>query len=79
MLSNVAFPREGHLEAAVHVVAHVGQRNNSRLVYDPSYPKIHLSIFKECDWSEFYRDAEEALLVNVPECCGKEVEICMLG
>ena len=26
--SQVALPREGHLEAAVHVMAHVGQRYN---------------------------------------------------
>ena len=34
--SHTALPREGPLEAAVHVMAHVGQRYNSRLVYDPS-------------------------------------------
>ena len=33
--SHVALAREGHLEAAVHVIAHVGQRYNSRWVYDP--------------------------------------------
>ena len=32
--SHVALPREGH---TVHVIAHVGQRYNSRLMYDPSY------------------------------------------
>ena len=57
--SHVAFPREGHLEAAVHVMAHVGQRYNSRLVYDPTYPEIDHSVFKECDWLEFYKDAKK--------------------
>ena len=33
--SHVALPIEGHLDAAVNVIAHVGQRYNSRLVYDP--------------------------------------------
>ena len=75
--SHVALPREGHLEAAVHVMAHVGQKYNSRLVHDPSYPEIDHSIFKECDWSEFYRDAKEAIPVNAPEPCGKVVDICM--
>ena len=37
---HVALPREGHLEAAIYVMAHVGQRFNSRLVYDPLYPEI---------------------------------------
>ena len=30
--SHVALPRERHLDAAVHVMTHVGQRYNSRLV-----------------------------------------------
>ena len=32
--SHVALPREGYLGAAVHIMAHIGQRYNSRLVYD---------------------------------------------
>ena len=67
--SHVALPREGHLEAVVHVMAHVGQKYNSRLVYDRLYPEIDHSVFKECDWSEFYIDAKEAILVNAPESC----------
>ena len=66
--SHVALPGEGHLEAAVHDMAHVGQRYNSRLVYDLSYPEIDHSVLKKCDWSEFYRDAKVAIPVNAPEC-----------
>ena len=77
LLSHIALPREGHLEAAVHVMAHVGQRYNSRLLYHPSYPEIDHSVFRECDWSEFYRDAKEAIPMNAPEPQGKEVDICM--
>ena len=66
MSSHIVFPRVGHLEAAVYIMAHVGQRYDSRLMYDPSYPEID-SVFKKCDWSKFYRDAKEALPVNVPE------------
>ena len=25
------------------------------------------SVFKKCDWSEFYGDAKEAITVNTPE------------
>ena len=60
----------------MHVMAHIGQRYNSRLVYDPLYPEIDHSVFKECDWSEFYRDVKEAVPVNAPEPQGKEVDIC---
>ena len=65
--SHIALPSERHLEASVHVMAHVGQRYSSRLVYDPSYLEIDHSVFKECDWSEFYREAKEAISMNAPE------------
>ena len=66
-LSHAALPREGQLDAAVHVMAHVGQRYNSRLVYYLLYPEIDHSVFKECEWSEFYMDSKEAIPVNAPE------------
>ena len=63
--SHVALTRVGDIDASV--MAHVGQRYNSRLVYDPSYPEIDHIVFKLCDWSEFYRDAKEAIPVNTPK------------
>ena len=72
--SYIALPREGHLDAAVHVMAHVGQKYNSRLVYDPSYPEIDHSIFKKCDWSEFDKDAKDSRTLRKggrhPHVCG---------
>ena len=65
--SNVALPWERQLDVAVHVMAHVGQRYNSRLVYDCLYPEINHSVFKKCNWSEFYRDAKDAIPMNSPE------------
>ena len=47
--SHVAFPREEHLDAAVHAMANVGQRYNSRLIYHPLYPEIDHNVLKECD------------------------------
>ena len=75
--SHVALPIEGHLEVAIHVMAHVGQMYNARLMYDPLHPKIGHSIFKKCDWSEFYIDAKEATPKNAPELQGKEVDVHM--
>ena len=59
-------------------MVHVGQRYHSRLVYDPLYPEKDHSVFKECYWSEFCRDAKEAIPINVPDSLGMEVNICML-
>ena len=65
--SYVALPRDEHVKATVHVMVHVGQRYNSRLVYDPYYPEIDHSVIKECDLSEFCRNAKEAIPVNTVE------------
>ena len=75
--SHAALSREGHLEAAVHIMAHVGQRYNSTLVYYPLYLEKDHSVFKECDWSEFYRNSKEEFAVNAPEPYRKEVDIHM--
>ena len=48
--SHVALPREGHLDAAVHAMAHVGWKYNSSLVYDPLCPEIDHSVIQKYDW-----------------------------
>ena len=58
-------------------MAHVGQRCNSKFVYDPLCPEIDHSVFKECDWSEFYRDAKGAIPMNAPEPQRKKTYIHM--
>ena len=75
--SHVLLTKEGHLDAAVHVMANVGQRYNSRLMYDSLYPEIDYSVFQKCGWSEFYWDAKEAIPMNASEPRGKEVYIHM--
>ena len=47
--SHVALPTEGHFNELIHVVAHVGQRYYSRLVYDLSYRKIDHNVFHKGD------------------------------
>ena len=58
-------------------MAHIGQGYNSRLVYDPTYLEIDHSVFKECDWLEFYWDAKEGIPVNAPKPQRIDVDICM--
>jgi hypothetical protein len=45
LLSHLAFPRLGHLLTALHVMANLKQKNNSRLVFNLTYPAIDLSMF----------------------------------
>ena len=71
--SHVPLPRKRYLDLAMHVMAHVDQRYNSRLVYYPSYMEIGHGVFKKCDCSEFYRDSKEAIPMNAPELQGQEL------
>jgi hypothetical protein len=73
--SHLAMPREGHLEAVFHIFAYLKKRHNTRMVFDPTYPNIDLSRFKEVDWRPMYGDIKEALPHNAPEPRGKEVDI----
>ena len=51
------------------------QKHNSQLVFYPNYPKIDESIFKDCDWKDFYGDTEEEIPPNAPKNCGKDVDL----
>eukprot|EP00804_Cyclotella_cryptica_P022291 CCRYP_018117-RA/>CCRYP_018117-RA protein AED:0.37 eAED:0.39 QI:0/0/0/1/0/0/2/0/232 len=74
MLSSfAAMPREGHLEAALHVFSYLKSKSNSRLIFDPKEPDVGKSDFVECDWSDFYPGMEEALPPNAPTPLGKDV------
>jgi hypothetical protein len=59
MLSSyLALPREGHLETALHIMGYLQKKHDSRLVFDPTYPKINKSDFPDYDWTEFYGDVK---------------------
>jgi hypothetical protein len=51
------------------------KKHNSRVVFDPTYPVIDMSQFKECDWKAFYGEAKEAIPPNAPQERGKEVDL----
>ena len=51
--SFLAMPREGHLDAVFHKLNYLEKQHNARVVFDPSYPTIDMTSFKECDWSSF--------------------------
>ncbi len=78
LLSYLAYPREGHLEAAIHVMGYLCLKHNSRLVFDPTYPIINEDDFPQFDWTEFYGDVTEAIPTNMPMPLEKEVDIRMM-
>ncbi|KAI2510101.1 Reverse transcriptase (RNA-dependent DNA polymerase) [Fragilaria crotonensis] len=75
LASYLIMPREGHLEAVFHLFNHLEKKHNARIVFDPSYPDIDRSAFKECDWKSFYGEVTEAIPPNAPPPRGKDVDI----
>lgn len=73
--SHSAMPREGHLDAMLHLFAHLRQKHNSRLAFDPSYPSIDKRMFPKQDWSNMYHGAEEPIPRNAPEALGMPVDL----
>jgi len=51
--SFLAYPRLGHLLAALHAMAYLKLKHNSRLIFDPTYPDIDLNMFPKCNWDKF--------------------------
>jgi hypothetical protein len=77
MASQMAAPREGHLDALLYMFGFPKINHNLRMAYDPSYPTIDMSAFKECNWKQFYGDVKETIPSNAPEPRGKEVDLRM--
>ena len=76
LASQVASPRQGHLEAVFHMYSYLKIKHNARMAFDPTYPEIDLREFREdCDWKEFYGDVKEAVPPNAPKARGKEVDL----
>ena len=66
-----------YVEAAVQIMASLGQRYNSILAYNPMCHEKANSILKVRDWIEFYQDSKEALPTNASELRGKETSTYM--
>jgi len=75
--SHLAYPRIGHLLTALHVMGYLKLKHNTRLVFDPTYPEIDMTMFPKQDWKQFYGDVAEAIPDNMPRPLGKPVDIRM--
>ena len=75
--SRMAMPREGHMDAMFHVFAYLKAINNSRMVFDPTYPYINKTNFQEHEWKRLYGDVKEEIPNNLPKPLGREVNIRM--
>ena len=75
--SHSAMPREGLLEAKLHIMGYLKLRHYIRLAFDPSCPNINHSNFWEFDWIDFYEGAVEAIPPNAQLWRRKEVDLYM--
>ena len=77
MSSHSAMPRQVHLEATLYIRGYQKLRHNTRLMFDPLYLDIDHSNFQDCDWTDFYEGAVEAIPSHAPPPREKEVDLCM--
>ena len=71
--SYLAMPRTGHLAQVYHIFGYLKHSPRRRLFMDPDHPEITESRFSKVDWTDFYRDAVEAIPKNAPEPLGRSV------
>ena len=75
LASYLANPRDGHLDAALHLYSYMKNKHNARLVLDPTYPEIDQDNFVRRDWDYFYGEVKEELPPDMPKPLGKEVDL----
>jgi hypothetical protein len=74
LAAHMAMPREGHLYAVFRIFAYLKNKHNSRVVYDPTYPRLDHSQFKDNeDWKILYGDVKDAIPSNSPQTRGQSV------
>jgi hypothetical protein len=61
---HLALPRVGHLQAALHIMAYLRSKHNSRMVFDATAPVMDEGQFLRQDWSKQYEGAKEAIPPN---------------
>jgi hypothetical protein len=61
MSTDLVTPRGGHLKQVFHILGYLNKIPKRRIAFDPDYPDIEESRLKSYDWTDFYRDTEEAI------------------
>jgi hypothetical protein len=76
--SHLAYPSEGNLKTALHIMSYLSQKHNTRHIFDQTYPKIDMGQFPQYNWIKFYGNVEEAIPVDMLEPLGKDVDVRMM-
>ena len=71
LLSHIALPRIGHLQAVYHILVYLKQVQERNLYFDPVSPLIRKDSLHQFDWEDFYHDSKEAIPDDMPKQRGK--------
>ena len=73
MSSQMALPREGHLNQLYHIFSYLKKHHNAEMVFDPSEPEIDHEAFARADWTatEFSQELTETMPPSMPETRGQ--------
>ncbi len=66
MSTHMAMPREGHLQQLYRMFGYLKLYPKRKLAFDFQHPNISERMFKQYDWYDFYRNASEAIPLDMP-------------
>ena len=66
MSTYMAMPREGHLQQLYRMFGYLKLYPKRKIAFDFQHPQIDERMFKKYDWCDFYRDAAEAIPLDMP-------------
>ena len=73
MSTDLAMPRQGHLEQVHHIFGYLKEHPKRKLFFDLQHPELDERSFTTYDWYDFYRDAKEPVLGDMPAPRGQMV------
>ena len=80
MSTHLAMPRWGHLEQVHHIFGYLKDRPKWKLFFDLQHPELDKRSFTTYDWYDFYRNAKEPVLWDMPAPRGQVVSThCFVG
>ena len=75
LLYHLALMKSVHLQAVYRVFGYLKQVRKRQLYFDPEYSEISEDQFHKFDWKGFYRDAAEAIPLDMSRPRGKTMTI----
>ena len=77
LASQMALPKEGHLDVLVQIFLYLKGKHNSRMIFDPTYPEINYDEFLKHYWTNFYGEVKKVIPPNAPRTAGKDIDLQM--